>query len=303
MTFEQLVDLGFSVSSSGDEVELVADLLAPIANPISRRFIERATFRLQDERLVAMEPPELAGLPPISVSDVTRLSEFEARLQGAFDEAVLRIQRRGAELQALGLQPRVDPRSLQLSAELAANGLELYIGADKQGNFRVLRARRGETELPLPARNAFELSEFRDLHALAMFLEALLTDEEREPGEGGSAPSTSRGEAAMQAAPVGALALDDLASRFGGRAVVPVRTPVEIVVDLAVGRDVYRFAASRVVGRTFRGLLAGPRGKVWADRFELDAFRGVVSLAAEQLEVSESEVEVLGLATPGARAR
>jgi hypothetical protein len=302
MTFQHLVDLGFSVSSSGDDVELVADLLAPIANPLSRRFIGRATFRLREGRLVALEPAELAGLPPIVVADITRISDFEARLQAAFDDAVLRLQRRGAELQALGLQPRVDPQSLHLSADVAAHGLELRIAADRQGNFHVVRARRRSTELPIPAKSDFELSEFRDLHALATFLEALVTEEEPGRVESGSAAVASRAGAA-QPAPMGALALEDLASRFGARAVVPIRTPVEIVVDLAVGNEVYRFAASRVVGRTFRGLLAGPRGKVWADRFELDAFPGVVALAAEELEVSESEVEVLGLATPRVRAR
>jgi hypothetical protein len=301
MTFEQLVDLGFSVSSSDDQVELVADLLTPIANPISRRFIERATFRLEDERLVAVAPPELAGLPPIPAMGITRFSEFAARLQSSFDDAVLCLQRRAAELQGLGLQPRVDPQSLQLSADLTAQTLELRIAADKLGRFRVLRARHAEQEIPVPAHSGFELSEFRDLHALAVFLEALVTEEAPERTEPGFAPSTSA--AGSQALPLGALALDDLASRFGARAVVPVLTPVEIVVDLAVRNEVYRFAASRVVGRTFRGLLAGPRGKVWADRFELDAFPGVVALAADQLKVSEAQVQVLGLAPSGGRGR
>ena len=299
MTFEQLVDLGFSVSSSEDQVELVADLLTPMANPISRRFIERATFRLDDGRLVATEPPELAGLPPIAVMGITRISEFEARLQAAFDDAVLCLQRRAAELRALGLQPRVDPQSLQLSADMSAQTLELRIEADKQGQFRVVRARSGGEEIPVPAHSGFELSEFRDLHALAMFLEALVTEEEPERTEPGVVPPSS--DAEWVALPHGALVLEDLASRFGGRAVVPIRTPVEIVVDLGVGKEVYRFAASRVVGRTFRGLLAGPRGKVWADRFELEAFPGVVALAARELKVREGEVKVLGLAAPGGR--
>lgn len=294
MTFQQLVDLGFSVSSSGDEVDLVADLLSPIANPISRRFIERATFRLREGRLVPLEPAELAGLPPIAVAEVQRLSDFEARLQASLDDAVLRLQRRAAELMSLGLQPRVDARSLQLSTDVAAHGFEARIAADKQGHFQVVHARRGNNELPVPAKSGFELSEFRDLHALATFLEALVTEQDAARVDG-------RVAGAAQPVPAGALALEDLASRFGGRAVVPVRTPVEIVVDLLVGEEVYRFAASRVMGRTFRGLLAGPRGKIWADRFELDAFPGVVPLAAAELEVSESDVKVVGLAGPGAR--
>ena len=52
----------------------------------------------------------------------------------------------------------------------------------------------------------------------------------------------------------------------------------------------YRFAAARLAGRTFRGLLAGPQGKLWAERFELEDFPGVALLVADALGVSVDEV-------------
>ena len=54
-----------------------------------------------------------------------------------------------------------------------------------------------------------------------------------------------------------------------------------------------RFAAARVVGRTFRGLLAGGQGKVWAERFDLGEFPGVVPLVARLLRVPATAVKVL----------
>ena len=70
-------------------------------------------------------------------------------------------------------------------------------------------------------------------------------------------------------------------------------------MELEVDGERYRFAAARVAGRTFRGLLAGPTGKVWADRFELEDFPGVVRAggascsrcAPEQIEVVAGDKE------------
>ena len=81
---------------------------------------------------------------------------------------------------------------------------------------------------------------------------------------------------------------------FSGRAQVPQRSAFEVLVELRIGTDRYRFAAARVVGRTFRGLLAGSGGnKVWADRFELDTFPGVEALVAKLLDVPMERVEVI----------
>jgi len=80
---------------------------------------------------------------------------------------------------------------------------------------------------------------------------------------------------------------------FGQSATVPGRSSVEVLIEMKVGDEQYRFAAARVSGKTFRGLLAGANGKLWADRFELQDFPGIKQLLAMVLGVAESKVEVL----------
>jgi hypothetical protein len=77
-----------------------------------------------------------------------------------------------------------------------------------------------------------------------------------------------------------------------GDAVLAPMSALELVADLQVGNERLRFAAARVQGRVFRGLLAGPSGKIWAERFELDDFPGVRALVAELLQVPLEDVEV-----------
>lgn len=295
MNLDTLVQLGFTVTGEGSEARVTAELMSPLMNPLSRRFIEKVQFRQVDNRLAPIDPPELVGISPQPVAGLERFSEFEAQLRAEFDRSVLQMQRRSAELQALGIQPEVDPSSLVLSAQVQTPVLSLQVEADRQGNFRVVSARRGEQALSIPANTRFELGEFRESSALLGYLQTLVLE------LSGLKDVQGPPAAVMPAGIVRPLNFGELAERFGRRAVIPQKTAVEIVTDLRVDGERYRFAASRVVGRTFRGLLAGPRGKVWADRFELDDFAGVPALAAQQLGVEESAVELLGLDLPGAK--
>jgi hypothetical protein len=90
----------------------------------------------------------------------------------------------------------------------------------------------------------------------------------------------------------------EISRAFGGQALVPPRSSLEVLVQLSVNGEPYRFAAIRQVGRTFRGLLAGAKGKVWSERFELDDFPGVVRLVAELLQVPPEAVKAVGPDTP-----
>ena len=66
---------------------------------------------------------------------------------------------------------KVDPQSLQLSADLKADGFEFTIGTDRLGNFRVTRAINDGVEMTTSSAHAFELSEFRVRSALETFLQ------------------------------------------------------------------------------------------------------------------------------------
>jgi hypothetical protein len=91
---------------------------------------------------------------------------------------------------------------------------------------------------------------------------------------------------------------EEIAQAFGPQALVPPRSSLEVFVELRVNGVPYRFAAARVTGRTFRGLLASATGKVWADRFELDGFPGIVPLVADLLKVPPEAVQLAGPDAP-----
>src|SRR5215472_12595772 len=63
-----------------------------------------------------------------------------------------------------------------------------------------------------------------------------------------------------------------------------------LVCDFEVRGERYRFVAARVRHRTFRGLLAGPDGKKWAEHFQLEDFAGVADVAARALGVLPEEI-------------
>lgn len=297
MNVDRLEQLGLNISGSEQEPQATAELLLPLINPLTRSFIDRVTFTVREGRLWPHSPPELVGLAPLAVAGVERFADLEAQLHTAYDDAILHMQRRSAELQALGFEPQVDPSSLQLTSTIAAHDVEIRVGADKQGQFRVLQALRKGERLPLPPDLRFELSEFREGTALSAYLEELVTDA-ASPARASAVRPAAEGAPAKTQVMVKALTLGDLFEQFGAEAVVPQKTPVEVVVDLRVGDEKFRFAASRVAGRTFRGLLAGPRGKVWADRFELEEFPGVRTLVASELNVPQEQVELVGLDIP-----
>jgi hypothetical protein len=288
MDTARLRQLGLEVRGRGESLVALLALAEPLQNPVSSRRVERVDFRVEAERLVPMAPPEVVGLRPIGLGAVQEARDVEAEVADAFNEHLFHVQRRSAELRALGLSPQVDPESLVLSTELSEHGLKLTLVADRQGNFRVARAARGGQALSVSQANAqpFELSEFRERGALVGYLAALLG----ESGQGEREKSGAAGESLVCFA--------EIIRAFGGQAMVPPRSGLELLVLLEVEGRPYRFAAARVAGRTFRGMLAGTQGKMWAERFELDDFPGVVPLVAELLKVPAEAVKLVGAGAP-----
>ncbi len=289
MDSARLRQLGLEIRGEGERLEATFVLNTPLDNPVSPVKVDRVDFRVQGERLVPMAPPEVVGLRPITLGAVMGSAALEAELADAFNEHLFHVQRRSAELRALGLSPQVDPGSLVLSTEVSEAGLVLTLVADRQGNFRVARATREGQSLPVPPAHTFELSEFRERGALVGYLAALF-------GEQTGAGEAARGQAA--AVGEGLVHFSEVVQAFGEGAVVPPRSGLELLVQLEVEGRPYRFAAARVAGRTFRGLLAGAQGKVWAERFELDDFPGVVPLVAGLLKVSPEAVKLVGADAP-----
>lgn len=285
MDTARLQALGLQVREDAAGTEAVLDLeSSPLVNPVTRAFIPEVTFQVMGDRLIPIAPAAVVGLAPVLVGALSDVSDIEALLADAFNEHIFHVQRRSAELQVLGLTPRVDSQTLELSTEVADGDLAVTLVADRLGNFRVARVVRSGDELTNGGGHMLELSEFRERAALTGYLTALF------------------GEPAARPQPVPAAAglvrFADIVEKFGTEALVPPRSSLELLAQLQVEGRPYRFAAARVAGRTFRGLLAGPRGKVWAGRFELDEFPGIVRMVADLLKVPPQAVRLVGPDAP-----
>jgi hypothetical protein len=272
MEAERLAQLGLTVQEGAAGPEVVLPLQRSVVNPLTGRPVPAVTLALAEELLIPVDPPELVGLPPLAVDAVTDAPELEARLLAGFDEHVARLEGMASQLEALGLQPCVDPGSLEVRAETLVGGLRVVLGADKQGKLRVREVHRAGAMLRSEVGSSFVLSQFADAPALQAHLLALV------------------GEAA---APGSGIGYGELAERFGPAARVPPTSTLELVSDFTVRGERYRFVAARVRGRTFRGLLAGPDGKKWAEHFQLEDFPGVADVAARALGVAPGEISWL----------
>lgn len=301
MDESRLRAIGLSARTTEAGVEAELELASALVNPLTRSFLTRVAFSVVGDRLVAVEPPELLGIAPIDVSKLERAGDIEKQVHTAFHDHIFQIQKRSAELQTLGLAARVDPKKLSLTSEvMTPNGWQFLLASDKRGNFRVAAARRDGREQSVVPGPSFELSEFRDRASLVAYLSALFEPEAKDAARGAPptlTPIPARAPALTPAAtpaagPARELRYAELARLFSGGAIVPPAANVELLVELKVNGAVYRFAAARVRGRTFRGLLAGAKGKVWAERFDLDEFPGVIPLVADLLGVPQDAVVV-----------
>ena len=142
MNLSILEDLGLRTRDGDAGLEAWLDLESVLVNPLTRRPITQVTFTVMEDRLLVIDPPELVGTPPLSLARVERAADLEQALATSFNDHILHVQRRSADLQALGLSPRVEPETLQLSSEISAGTFKCVIATDKRGNFRVARAFR-----------------------------------------------------------------------------------------------------------------------------------------------------------------
>ncbi len=281
-----LEGLGLKVTETDGVVEAELELNSGLAlNPLTRHVISTVDFTVMGDRLLYVGPPEFVGAQPINLAFLTDTSRLEDLVIQTLNDHLYQLERRTNELSALGIGAKVDPSSLQLSVELERGPFRFTLGASRIGQFRVMRCLNEGLELTIGAPAVFELSEFRDRAALEDFLYAMFGDVAGSP----TPPPRER----ETPPPVDvSISMKALFEAFGD-ATVPPRSTMEFFAELRVGGETLRFAAARLQGRTFRGLLAGPTGKIWADRFELDEFPGVRALVSELVGVPIEDIEVV----------
>ena len=265
---DRLAELGLTVHEGAAGPEVVLPLQR-VVNPLTRRPVPAVTLAVAEELLIPVDPPELVGLPPLVVDGISELPALEAQLLADFDEHVARLQSMAGVLEALGLAPCVDPGSLEVRAEAHLGGLRICLGGDKQGKLRILSVHRAGALLRTDVGAPFPVPDIPDPASFQAYLSALV------------------GEAGVPRRDVG---YGELAERFGPAARVPATSALELVTDFTVRGERYRFVAARVRGRTFRGLLAGPDGKKWAEHFQLEDFTGVADVASRVLGISPGEI-------------
>ncbi len=285
-----LEQLGLEVSGAEGIVEAELELISGRAlNPLSRREIDRISFTVMGDRLLYVGPPEFVGAQPINLAFLQPGTRLEDIVVDTLNEHLFQLERRSSELSALGIAPKVDPQTLQLTAELEKPPLRFVIGASRTGQFRVVRAVHDGAELTSASKPLFELSEFFNRAALESYLYALYSDVVGP--ELGPATLVKTPSDIVRAPTDTSLAFREIYEAFGD-AFLPPRSPLEVVADVRVGDQCMRFAVARVQGKTFRGLLAGARGKIWSDRFEIDEFPGIRAFVAELMQVTIDDVEV-----------
>src|SRR6516225_6098254 len=165
MEAERLAQLGLTVHEGAAGPEVV--------NPLTRRAVPAVTLALAEELLIPVDPPELVGLPPLAVDTLTEAPELEARLLAGFDEHVAGLEGMASRLGALGLQPCVEPTSLEVRAEAQVGGLRVLLGADKQGKLRIREVHRAGTLLRSDVGAPFALTQVPDAAALQAHLQSV----------------------------------------------------------------------------------------------------------------------------------
>ena len=252
---DRLAELGLTVQEGAAGPEVVLPLQRPVVNPLTRRPVPAVTLAVAEELLIPVDPPELVGLPPLAVDAVSELPALEAQLLAGFDEHVARLQAMAGHARGARAAPRASSRARWRSGPRprSAGSASRWAATSRESC--------GSSPSTAPVRCSCT-------DVGAPFAVPASPRRRVVPG----APLALVGEAAAPGRDVG---YGELAERFGPAARVPSTSALELVTDFTVRGERYRFVAARVRGRTFRGLLAGPDGKKWAEHFQLEDFPGV----------------------------
>ena len=110
----QLEQLGLRAEEGSGGLKATLELAEGfvLENPVTRQPLPPVTFQLTSDRLIPIAPPAVVGLPSILLGAVRNRAEISQLLSSAYDEHLFHLERRSAQLETMGLQPKLDPQTL-----------------------------------------------------------------------------------------------------------------------------------------------------------------------------------------------
>ena len=118
-----LEGLGLNVREADGVLEAEIEMRSGEAmNPLTRSVIETVTFTVLGDRLIAIDPAELVGSPPILIPHLTGGAAIEDLVVKSVNDSLMHAQRRSKELSMLGFNPKTDllAQLLALNQEVVA---------------------------------------------------------------------------------------------------------------------------------------------------------------------------------------
>jgi hypothetical protein len=292
----KLSALSIPVRLGADRETLEGELpFARLAHPATGAAIPRARFAVVGHDSLRFTEAPLSALTPVPFYDLERHSGLEQRVAEALQRRAGQLQEQAARLRALGLEVGADHDRLVARAvvKTPTHAFELLGGPEGVRVARVAPVGGKPFDVP-PTFPGLRLAEFHTPTDVEIFLAHQVPELEAASRKAGTAatpvPATSRLEPTPP--PRNAMTLGQLARAFGDAGVLAPNAPVEVVQEYTHGGTRYRFVAVREVGTLFKGRIIGPKGDVWAERFELGHFPGTAQVMASALGVRTAELPV-----------
>jgi len=293
----KLSALAIPVRLGADRETLEGELpFARLAHPATGAAIPRARFAVVGHDSLRFTEAPLSALAPIPFYDLERQGALEQRVAEALQRRAGQLREQAALLRGLGLEVGADQDRLVARAvvKTPTHAFELLGGPEGVRVARVAPVGGKPFEVP-PTFPGLRLAGFQTPTDVEIFLAHQVPELEaasRRPGAASATPVPASSRLEPTPPPRNALTLGQLARAFGEAGMLAPSAPVEIVQEFTCGGTHYRFVAVRDAGTLFKGRVIGPKGDVWAERFDLGHFPGTAQVMASALGVRPAELPV-----------
>ncbi|MDQ3264561.1 MAG: hypothetical protein M3Y59_13000 [Myxococcota bacterium] len=238
--------------------------------------IASCRFRVEGHDHLKFLDPPLGALEPLSFYDAETPEAFEVRVARALTVRLGYLQSIAGQLAARKLPTKLDAARLVLRAEVETTDHLFELEGDPNGiRITGLRPRMGQhpaTQVNFP----LNLEEYPTRSDLEVYLSSVTQRGQLTQKQ----PAAPAPPAQLELAPAPANVLSvQLLQRLGPDVILHANAgKLELIQELRVGGDLFRFQAVHLGGTTFQGRLVTGVSEKWADRFDLARFPGVEEL-------------------------